>query len=155
MMLSGNGCAYLPWGESVMVNKTVLERAEPLPAVCIEFVAKPEEVHRLRNAIPAAVRDGLRQVPGFVGCLVMISDREARLVSVITFWTEAERTTCSSKRARSVHKLLIPYVDHCLRVQTLEAYLSGLCPAWGGIVGRESVSQAKTCSEQEFPLCLA
>src|SRR5258706_3907869 len=144
------GALTFPGGESVMENKTVLERTEPLPAVCIEFVAKPEEVHRLRNAIPAAVRDGLRQVPGFVGCLVMISDRECRLVTVITFWTEAERTTCSSRRARRVHKLLIPYVDHCLRVQTLDAYLSGLCSGWGGIVGRESVPQAKTCSGQEL-----
>src|SRR5215472_19191350 len=54
----------------------------PLAALGFEFVAKPGEAHRRHRAIPAATRDGLDLMPGFAGCVVMISDREARLVSV-------------------------------------------------------------------------
>lgn len=134
-----------------MENGTALES---LAALCIEFVAKPKEGNRLPSAIPTAVRDGLAQFPGFVGCLVMISDREPRLVSVITFWTGADRATCCGKRAGWVQGLLMPYVDHCLRVQTADAYLSALCSSWGGVVGTESASQAETSSEQGYPLCV-
>jgi len=38
------------------------------------------------SAIPAAIADALRDVTGFAGCLVMISDQEARLVTVVTLW---------------------------------------------------------------------
>jgi len=154
MMPSGNGCAYLPWGESAMENETVFERPQPLAALCIDFVAKPEEVHHLKSTLPAAFRGGLGQVAGFVGCLVMISDREARLVSVTTFWARAEGTTCRSKRARWVQALLIPYVDHCLRVQTLDAYVGASRSAGGGIVERESVPRAKARSEKELSFCV-
>jgi hypothetical protein len=145
----------LTFGGGNMDTRGPLNQAARSAALSIEFIAKPEQTHRLREAILTRVQDGLGQVPGFVRCLVMISDREARLITVITFWTGAEGTTFCSKRARWVQELLIPYVDHCLRVQTLDAYLSALCSARGGIVERESVPEAKTCPEQEFPLCLA
>ena len=136
-------------------NETVLERAEGLAALCIEFVAKPEEVRVLPSALSAVVRDGLGRVPGFVSCLVLISNREARLVSVITLWTGAERRTCSSERAQCLHDLVMPYVDQCLRVQTLDAYLSASCSGSGGTVERESGARVVGGSEQVLPLCLA
>ena len=138
-----------------MENKTHLKQAEPLGAQCIEFVAKPEEVQNLRTTIPEKVQQGLRQALGFAGCLVMISDREARLVSITTFWTGEGRISDWSKRARSLNRLLTPYVDHCLRVRTLDAYLTA--PGWasGEVTGRESALQEKTCSGEVLPLCVA
>ena len=138
-----------------MENEIRLKQAEPLVALSIEFVAKPEEVHRLRSAIPVTVRGGLQHDGSFAGCLVMISDREARLVSVITFWTGEDRMTNSSKRSRRLSRLLTPYIDHCLRVQMRDAYLSAFSSLWGSIAERESAPQVKTCSEQELPLCAA
>jgi len=138
-----------------MENNTLLRQTEPLAALSIEFVAKPEEVHRLGSMIPATVRGGLKRAPGFAGCLVMISDREARLVSVITFWTGEDGMTDRSKRTRWLDKLLTPYVDHCLRVRTLDAYVTALGSGWGGVVERESAPQIKTCSEEEPSLCVA
>jgi len=138
-----------------MENDTLLRRREPLAALSIEFVAKPEEVHRLGIAIPATVRGGLERAPGFAGCLVMISDREARLVSVTTFWAGEGGMTDRSKRTRWLDKLLTPYVDHCLRVRTLDAYVTELGFGWGGVVERESAPQIKTCSEEEPSLCVA
>jgi hypothetical protein len=138
-----------------MENEALLNRAEPLAAVSIEFVAKPEEVHHLRSTIPATIRGGLGQAPGFAGCLVMISDREARLVSVITFWTGEGRMTYCSKRTRWLYRLLTPYVDHRLRVRTLDAYLTALRSGSCGVVGREAAPQVKNCSEEKLSLCVA
>ena len=113
------------------------------------------EVRVLPSALSAVVRDGLGRVPGFVRCLVLISNREARLVSVITLWTGAERRTCSSERTRCLHDLVMPYADQCLRVQTLDAYLSELCSGSGDTVERESGAHVEGGSEQRLPLCLA
>lgn len=136
-------------------SERVLERTERLAALCIEFVAKPEEVRVLPSALSAVVRDGLGRMPGFVSCLVLISNREARLVSVITLWAGPERTTSSTERTQRLQDLVMPYVDQCLRVQTLDGYRSGLCSASDGGVERESGAQVEGCLEQGLPLYLA
>lgn len=92
-------------------------------ALSIEFVAKPQEAHRVEAAIPAAIADALKDVTGFAGCLVMISDQEARLVTVVTLWAGDDRVNRCSQNARWVHALLKPYLDLCLRVQTMVAHL--------------------------------
>jgi hypothetical protein len=95
-------------------------------ALSVEFVAKPQETHRVQSAIPAALAGALQDVSGFAGCLVMISDQEARLVTVITLWAGEDRLKQCRENTRWVHKLLAPYLDHCLRVQTLVAHLPAL-----------------------------
>jgi hypothetical protein len=95
-------------------------------ALSVEFVAKPQETHRVQSAIPAALAGALQDVSGFAGCLVMISDQEARLVTVITLWVGEDRLKQCRENTRWVHKLLAPYLDRCLRVQTLVAHLPAL-----------------------------
>jgi hypothetical protein len=105
--LAANGTAGLP----------------PVTALSVEFVAKPQEAHRVQAAIPAALAGALKDVNGFAGCLVMISDHEARLVTVITLWAGSDRARCCSQNVRWVKALLKPYLDRCLRVQTMVAHL--------------------------------
>jgi hypothetical protein len=95
-------------------------------ALSVEFVAKPQETHRVQSAIPAALAGALKDVTGFAGCLVMISDQEARLVTVITLWAGEDRLKHCRENTRWVHKLLAPSLDRCLRVQTLVAHLPAL-----------------------------
>lgn len=95
----------------------------PVTALSIEFVAKPQEAHRVEAAIPAAFAGALKDVNGFAGCLVMISDQEARLVTVVTLWAGNDRAKCCNQNVRWVHALLKPYLDRCLRVQTMVAHL--------------------------------
>jgi hypothetical protein len=97
--------------------------AFPLTALSIEFVAKPEQAHRVEAAIQAAIAGALKDVAGFAGYLVMISDREARLVTVVTLWAGDERAKCCSQNVPWVHALLSPFLDRCLRVQTMVAHL--------------------------------
>jgi hypothetical protein len=89
----------------------------------VEFVAKPEEAQRVGTAIPTAISGALKDVTGFAGCLVMISDQEARLVTVVTLWTGADRVQRCSQNVRWVKALLAPYLDRCLRMQTMVARL--------------------------------
>jgi hypothetical protein len=95
----------------------------PVTALSVEFVAKPQEAHRVQAAIPAAIAGALKDVTGFAGCLVMISDHEARLVTVITLWAGSDRAKCCNQNVRWVHAILKPYLDRCLRVQTMVAHL--------------------------------
>jgi hypothetical protein len=97
--------------------------APPLTALSIEFVAQPQEAHRIETAIPAAIAGALGEVTGFAGCLVMIADQEARLVTVVTLWSGEDRVKQRSQNVRRVRALLAPYLDRCLRVQTMVAHL--------------------------------
>ncbi len=102
--------------------------ASPITALSIEFVAKPQEAHRVQAAIPAAIAGALKDVTGFAGCLVMVSDQEARLVTVVTLWTGNERVKCCRENVRWVNALLAPYLDRRIRVQTMVAHLPVIRP---------------------------
>jgi hypothetical protein len=95
----------------------------PVTALSVEFVAKPQEAHRVQTAIPAAIAGALKDVTGFAGCLVMIADQEARLVTVVTLWCGDDRLQRCSENVRWVRALLAPYLDRCLRVQTMVAHV--------------------------------
>ncbi len=82
----------------------------------------------MQAAIPAAIAGALKDVTGFAGCLVMISDQEARLVTVITLWSGNERVKCCRENVRWVNALLTPYLDRRIRVQTMVAHLPVIRP---------------------------
>ena len=95
-------------------------------ALSIEFVAKPHEAHRAQLAIPSALARALKEVAGFAGSLVMVSDQEARLLTVVTLWSGKERQKLCNENLRWVRALLATYLDRCLRVQVLNAHLPPL-----------------------------
>lgn len=101
-------------------------RAAGISAVCIEFVAKPHETQRVAAEVPDAIARALKYVTGFAGCLVMILDHEARLVTVVTFWKGEDRLRRCSQNAGCVQALLAPYLDRRLRVQAMVAHLPAL-----------------------------
>jgi hypothetical protein len=93
-----------------------------ITALSIEFVAKPNEAHKVHAALPAAIQGAFGKVAGFAGSFVMIANHEARLVTVITLWRGEERMQRCDENARWVMTLLAPYMDRCLRVQSSTAY---------------------------------
>jgi hypothetical protein len=104
----------------------VASSSSRVTALSVEFVAKPQEAHQAETAIPKAVAGALQDVTGFAGCLVMISDQEARLVTVVTLWAGEDRAIRCRENLRWVRALLAPCVDRCLRVQTMVACLPSL-----------------------------
>lgn len=129
--------------------------ASCITALNIEFVAKPNEAHKVQTALPAAIKGALGEVSGFAGSLVMIANHETRLVTVVTLWRGEDRLQRCSENLHWVRALLAPYLDHCLRVQTLSAYGSESARVSGGF--EESHSQTKMEAEvnESASLCLA
>ncbi|MGB2624116.1 MAG: hypothetical protein WA857_17380 [Candidatus Acidiferrum sp.] len=93
-----------------------------IAALNIEFVAKPGEAHKVRAALPAALSSAFGEVAGFAGSFVMIANQETRLVTVVTLWSGEDGMRRCNENVRWVRALLAPYLDRCLRVQTLAAY---------------------------------
>ena len=94
-------------------------RADSFAALSMEFVAIPGAAQTLRDTIASDMELVFEDVIGFAGCLVLASDQEARLVTVITLWSGGERRKYCSENARWMKGLLSPYVDRWLRSQTL------------------------------------
>lgn len=124
-------------------------------AMSVEFVAKPQEAHRVQSAIPAALAGALQNVSGFAGCLVMVSEQEARLVTVITMWAGNDRVKQSRENVRWVHKLLAPYVDRYLRVQTLAAQLPALPELELEMNFKDDSSALRCLSTEDETACVA
>ena len=97
--------------------------ANRLAAFSFEFVAKPEQAAGATLVLPAAIQSGLEDVAGFAGSLVMVSDQEARLITVIIFWEGSEARPSGTQVSRRVRALLAPYLDRCLRTQNLSAHV--------------------------------
>jgi hypothetical protein len=82
----------------------------------------------------------LQKSEGFAGCAVMVSEEEARLVTVVTFWRGKERSSKANANALWVEQLLDPYIDRQLRVNKLRAQI-----AWPA--GMPTAKSAKFVSE--------
>jgi hypothetical protein len=103
------------------------KNAQGLEEVCaqsIEFVAVPDMAARLQATLPAAIRSALQKSEGFAGCVVMVSEEEARLVTVVTFWRGKQRSSKANANALWVEQLLDPYIDRQLRVNKLRAQIA-------------------------------
>jgi hypothetical protein len=106
------------------LESPAVRTANGLTAFSFEFVAKPEQAASAPLLLPAAIQSGLEDVGGFAGTLVMVSDQEARLVTVVTFWNGTEARKSCDQSLRRVGALIAPYLDRCLRVQTSVAHLT-------------------------------
>jgi hypothetical protein len=136
------------------VEAPISRAANSLTAFSFEFVAKPGGAAGAPLFLPAAIQSGLGDIFGFVGSLVMVSDQEARLITVIIFWSGTEARRSCERSMRRLRTLLAPYLDRCLRMQNLLAHLpkpQEFQPVQGSIdncfISEESVAQeADACA---------
>lgn len=75
----------------------------------------------MQTALPGAIHSAFSGVTGFAGGFVFIANYEARLVTVVTLWTGKDRARLCEANLRWLRALIAPYLDRCLRVQTLSA----------------------------------
>src|SRR5256885_10268508 len=120
-------------------------------ALRIESVAKQQESYRLQAAVSATIDEGLGDVYGFCGCLVMLSNQQARLVTVITFWTGRDHDTRCANSAEWVQKLLLPYLDHCLCVRSFNARLPRM-PTQNHIFEPQAIGSNDEGTKKEFSI---
>ena len=113
-------------------KQNLVPRTPPLAydisARCVQFVASPGRTHELQVSLPARIHAAFDLVPAFAGCMVMISDQEARLVTVVTLWSGHERARHCNENSPSLKQLLSPFVDHWLRSESHFAHFSMLSP---------------------------
>ena len=105
------------------VERPIARNSSRFTAFSFEVVAKPEQAAKAVLELPAAIQSGLEDFAGFSGSLVMVSDSEARLITVIIFWQGSEARRSCAQSVRRVRALLAPYVDRCLRAQNLVGHL--------------------------------
>lgn len=108
------------------VEAPIARAPSALTAFTFEFVAKPEQAASAPLLLPAAIQSGLEDIAGFAGSLVMVSDQEARLITVIIFWSGPDSRRSCERSVRRVRTLLVPYLDRCLRMQNLQAHMPRL-----------------------------
>ena len=126
-----------------------------ITALNIEFVAKPNEAHKVHAALPAAIDGALGEVAGFAGSFVMIANHEARLITVVTLWTGEDRAQRCAENLRWVRALLAPYLDRCLRVQTLAAYTPAAAPHSSQFEQSCSAGAFEAALHEQPALCVA
>jgi hypothetical protein len=83
----------------------------------LEFVALPGRTEKLCREIPLAMREANAQSKNFAGCIVLISEEEARLVTVITLWTGKDHLKACSDSLDQLKSLLEPHVDTWMRTR--------------------------------------
>ena len=98
--------------------------APRLFAYMVEFVALPGEAERLQTEIPLALRRANGRSEGFAGCVVMFSEQEARLVTLITLWRDGNHATECNGNSTRLKTLLAPYVDRWLRTRSFHTFVS-------------------------------
>jgi hypothetical protein len=105
-------------------DSTAQHLAPDLIAHGVEFVASPGKGEKLQWTIPEAMRSALGKSGSFAGCMVLVSEQESRLVTVITLWKGSDRARQCDENSNRVRGLLTPYVDRWLRTRRLTAFLS-------------------------------
>ena len=124
-------------------------------AFSFEFVAKPEQATKAVLDLPAGIQSGLEDFAGFAGSLVMVSDLEARLITVIIFWQGSDARRNCAQSLRRVRALLAPYVDRCLRAQNLLAHLPSAQAVSHGPSSIDTDFVASNSSAQEAKVCVS
>jgi hypothetical protein len=124
-------------------------------AYSVEFVAKPGEALKAQSALAPAITGTLNEVTGFAGCILMTSDQEARLMTVVTFWRGSDRMKHCNANVRWVNALLAPYMDRKLRVQTMVAQLPGASLLESGTASPNESASNDVYAEREDEVCVA
>jgi hypothetical protein len=92
--------------------------ASGVVALHLDFVAKPDGAGELDRELELMLnRAGLAQ-EGLESALLLVSDREARLVTLLTFWDARRFATGREQRIAWMQKLLTAFADGLVRSQT-------------------------------------
>lgn len=113
----------LPTAESPSETETVQVFAEAL-----EFVALPGASERLQHKVVSALHDKRANLDRLLNCLVLFSQQEPRLVTVITLWKGSDRANGHEQTSARLKKLIDPFVDRWLRERKFITFLPLLSP---------------------------
>ena len=92
--------------------------AGPMVALELDFVARPDGSRELDTELARVLEDARLEDEGLEASLLLVSDREARLVSLLTFWDRTRFMKARECRIAWIEKLLEPFADGSIRAHT-------------------------------------
>lgn len=98
--------------------RTKIPTACGVVALHLDFVAKPEGTKELNRELGVILEDAGLVQEGMETGLLLVSDREARLVTLLTFWDARRFAGGRERRIAWMQKLLAPFADGPVRAQT-------------------------------------
>jgi len=84
----------------------------------LDFVAKPAANEGLHRRLATLLEQTRLQREGLESGVLLVSDREARLVTLLTFWDCARFNHARERRIAWMQKLLTPFADGIVRAHT-------------------------------------
>src|SRR5215469_5082693 len=87
-------------------------------ALHLDFVAKPDGAGELNRELGSVLKKAGLFEEGLETGLLLVSDREARLVTLLTFWDARRFALKREQRIAWMQKLLAPFADGPVRAQT-------------------------------------
>ena len=125
--------------------KTTKARKSALVALRLDFVAKPNDYADFTAELAEVIESARLAREGLKGSILLVSDREARLVSVIGFWDCGQFLATRERCIAWMKKLMTPYADGSVRAHTsVPAFVKGLPePTFGRIrtVGKRDLAE--------------
>ena len=97
--------------------------SEPVTALRAEFVIKPGNEERVRETIELMLANSFCRDRQFLHALVLVSEMESRLVTVLTFWQSGGFAEARERRVIRMRQKLAPLLDQSLRVQSFTAHV--------------------------------
>jgi len=95
-----------------------MQTAFGVVALHLDFVAKPAGTSELNRELGLVLKDAGLVREGLETGLLLVSDREARLVTLLTFWDGQRFANGRERRIAWMQKLLAPFADGPVRAQT-------------------------------------
>ncbi len=104
-------------------SEEISKHDESVIALRAEFVLKPGNEEYVQREIDLILANSFGRDRQFLQALVLVSEMESRLVTVITFWQASGFTEARERRVVRLRQKLQPYLDQSLRVQTFSAHV--------------------------------
>jgi hypothetical protein len=99
-------------------SNTKIPPASGLLALHLDFVAKPDGAGELNRELGLRLNQAGLVQEGLRSALLLVSDREARLVTLLTFWDARRFAAGREQRILWMQKLLAAFADGPVRAQT-------------------------------------
>jgi len=99
-------------------SKTKKQGSSALVALRLDFVAKPNNYADLTSELEEVIQSARLASEGLTASILLVSDREARLVTVIGFWDCRQFWATRERCIAWMKKLMAPYADGSVRVHT-------------------------------------
>ena len=102
-------------------TKEESNQSERVTALRAEFVIKPGNEKKVRETIELILGNSFSRDPQFLQALVLVSEMEARLMTVLTFWHSNGFAEARDSRVARMRQKLHPFLDQSMRVQSFTA----------------------------------